>query len=105
MEESLRSNHILVNAKLIPDVIVTGYENEFSQVISNVLENARDALEESDPPQKVISITTERTEGLVEIKITNNGHPISPDVMEKMFTPYFTTKTLGKGNWNRPVYV
>jgi len=97
MEESLRSNHIQVNTKLIPDVIVMGYENEFSQVISNVLDNARDALEESDPPQKAISITTEKTEDLIEIKIANNGHPISPEVMEKMFTPYFTTKTLGKG--------
>ena len=97
MEESLRSNKIRVDTKLTPDAVVIGYDNEFSQVISNILDNARDALEESAPPQKVISITTEKDEDQVEIRIINNGHPISREVMEKMFTPYFTTKTLGKG--------
>ncbi len=97
MEESLRLNNIRVNANLPHEIIVLGYENEFSQVISNIVNNARDALEEYDQPQKLIIITIEEYDDLIEIKISNNGHPISSEVMEKMFTPYFTTKTLGKG--------
>lgn len=97
MEESLRLNHIRVQTSLPRNLIVMGYESEFSQVISNILNNARDALEEYDRPQKLITITVEEMGHLIEIKINNNGHKISSDVMEKMFTPYFTTKTLGKG--------
>lgn len=97
MEESLRSNQIRVETKLDRDLCVSGYENEFSQVISNVLDNARDALEESCPPQKVIRITAEEIGNHIKIDILNNGNPISQEVLGKMFTPYFTTKTLGKG--------
>jgi signal transduction histidine kinase len=97
MEESLRSSNIRVETDLIPDAVVSGYENEFSQVISNILNNARDALEESDLPQKLVSVTVEKNDNLIEIKISNNGHPITAEVMSKLFTPYFTTKTLGKG--------
>lgn len=97
MEESLRLNHIRVKAGLSHDIIVLGYENEFSQVISNIVNNARDALEECDQSQKWITVTAEKTGDRIEIKISNNGNPISPEVMGKMFTPYFTTKTLGKG--------
>ena len=97
MEESLRLNNIKVKADLPGGILVSGYENEFSQMISNIVNNARDALEECDQPNKWISITAEKSHDRVEIKISNNGHPISSEVMEKMFTPYFTTKTLGKG--------
>lgn len=97
MEESLRLNHVLVDTKMTPEAMVLGYENEFSQVISNILDNARDALEESGPPQKVIAIAVEKSGSSVKIEICNNGQPISPEVMGKMFTPYFTTKALGKG--------
>lgn len=97
MEESLRSSNIRVDTDLLPDAVVSGYENEFSQVISNILNNARDALEESDLPLKLVSVTVGKTDNLIEIKISNNGHPITSEVMSKLFTPYFTTKTLGKG--------
>lgn len=97
MEESLRLNSIKVKADIPGGILVSGYENEFSQVISNIVNNARDALEEYDQPNKLISITAEQTDERVEIKINNNGRPISSEVMGKMFTPYFTTKTLGKG--------
>lgn len=97
MEESLRLNHVLVKTKMAPETMVLGYENEFSQVISNILDNARDALEESGPSQKVVTITVEKSGSSIEIEICNNGQPIPPEVMGKMFTPYFTTKTLGKG--------
>lgn len=97
MEEGLRLNRIRVETDFRDDIVVLGYENEFSQVISNVINNARDALEERDQSQKRITITTEKKGNQIEINLCNNGRPISSDVMEKLFTPYFTTKTLGKG--------
>ena len=105
MEESLRLNHIRVKADLSHDIIVLGYENEFSQVISNIVNNARDALEECDQSQKWITVTAEKTGDRIEIKISNNGNPISTEVMGKMFTSVFYYENFRKRNRNRPVYV
>ena len=97
MEQGIHSNNIQVKTNLVSDAFVFGYENEFSQVISNILNNAKDALEESSKLKKVIAIEIMNNNHFAEIKIFNNGHQIPPEVLSKIFIPYFTTKTLGKG--------
>jgi signal transduction histidine kinase len=96
MEESIKSNNISVNIELTKDARIYGYENEFSQVISNILNNARDALEEVNI-KRMIQIGIDKIGDMAEVTIFNNGRPIEPKVMEKMFTPYFTTKAMEKG--------
>lgn len=97
MEQSIRSNNIHVETDLISDAYVLGYQNEFSQVLSNILSNAKDALEEIKKAKRVIKAEIRSDADFVIIDIYNNGPRISSEVMAKMFTPYFTTKTLGKG--------
>ncbi len=97
MEETLQANGIHVKTNIPESAFVIGYENEFSQVVSNIVNNGKEALEESGLLQKNIWIDTECSSDILTLKICNNGNPIKSEVLEKMFTPYFTTKTLGKG--------
>ncbi len=97
IEQSIHSNSISLEMNLISDAFVYGYKNEFSQVISNILNNAKDALEEANSNNRVIRIKITKVDSIVVISIFNSGQPISSEVMSKIFTPYFTTKTLGQG--------
>jgi signal transduction histidine kinase len=71
--------------------------NLLSQVIINLVNNAKDALMDL-PSDRELRIGIFRYEGAnVYIKVSNNGPPISPDNLEKIFIPFFTTKENGSG--------
>ena len=97
MEESFRSNNIFVNIELIADAMAYGYENEFSQVISNILNNAKDALEEIQNQKRIIRIRISRIDQYAQIEIINNGRRIPPEIVKHLFTAYYTTKTAERG--------
>jgi two-component system C4-dicarboxylate transport sensor histidine kinase DctB len=68
------------------------------QLLCNILANALDALEGVE--QKSISVRATRDEGQgigARITISNSGPPIAPDVLQRMFEPFVTTKPAGKG--------
>ena len=67
--------------------------NQIRQVIVNMLNNAVDAIDKSGE----ISITTMNKDKYVCIQITDTGCGISPEKIDKIFMPFFTTKPTGKG--------
>ncbi|BAY87356.1 ATPase, histidine kinase-, DNA gyrase B-, and HSP90-like domain protein [Calothrix parasitica NIES-267] len=71
------------------------YAGQLNQVFMNIIVNAIDALEKVPNPQ--IKISTESQENLAIIKIADNGMGINPEVQQKIFNPFFTTKPVGKG--------
>ena len=93
------------NISLIIDDInveVDGFENEFQQVIVNILNNAKDAaiIKKSNAAFDArVEVKIEKQEDKVILQIINNCGQASKEVMERMFEPYFTTKfeTQGTG--------
>ncbi|QTN39024.1 GHKL domain-containing protein [Cryomorphaceae bacterium] len=71
------------------------YPSEMNQVWTNIIDNALDALEESE--DSVITIKTERKSKNLVVSIIDNGPGIPEDVQEEIFSPFFTTKEMGKG--------
>ena len=68
-----------------------------SQVILNLVNNARDALS-SLPGERKLRIDLFRVEPAhLYIRISNNGEPIPEEEMEKIFIPFYTTKEKGSG--------
>ena len=67
------------------------YENEFLQVILNLIGNAEDELKNKDF-KKCIIIESYKENDYVLINVKDNGGGISPDIMGRIFEPYFTTK-------------
>jgi len=80
---------------------ISADRDQLSQVVLNLLENARDAVAgrgEGDPHGR-IAITTCRAEGgdAVQLVVDDNGPGLSTEIRDKLFTPYFTTKHAAGG--------
>ena len=78
---------------------------DIGRVFINMVSNACYALEEKRRAveaeigtfKPMLSLTTKRLEDSVEVRIRDNGTGIPPNIMEKMFNPFFTTKPSGTG--------
>jgi len=85
---------------------ISADRDQMTQVILNLLENARDAVASRGSEQSIgrITVRTRRREGtigpiagVVELEIEDNGPGFDPALRDKLFEPYFTTKTGGTG--------
>ena len=65
------------------------------QVLINLLKNAIEACEESLSPQIVVEAVQKA--GMVIISVIDNGSGIVPEAIDKVFVPFFTTKSKGSG--------
>jgi two-component system, NtrC family, sensor kinase len=75
---------------------ILGDSHQLQQVILNILNNARQAIETHCPNGR-IRIGTEGNDSHVRIIFEDNGPGISPENLNKIFDPFFTTKPIGKG--------
>jgi len=90
------------NIKLEKDFTSTeteffGFPNEFSQVVLNLLTNAKDAVLENKIENPLIIVQTKKDDEYIYISIKDNGLGIKSEIINKIFEPYFTTKDEGKG--------
>jgi two-component system, NtrC family, sensor histidine kinase HydH len=64
------------------------------EVFTNLVKNALEA----SPPSGVVEVRIEASDrGLVRVVVRNTGVGIPPDIRERVFQPFFTTKTKGTG--------
>jgi len=73
--------------------VVTADAELLKIVVQNLLLNAAHAIQ----GQGLIEVSVLPTEGACQITIADHGPGIPPDVLEKLFTPFFTTKARGTG--------
>ncbi len=69
-----------------------GYQNEFAQVILNLLNNAKDMLIENQIKFPVVYIEVFKQNKDILIKIHDNAGGVREDIIDKIFEPYITTK-------------
>ena len=93
LQTNFQENNISFTLRCSPEPMMTeGDEKQLSQVFLNLLKNAMQALE--GHPHGELSLQAEQDEYIV-IDITDNGLP--PEIMDKVFIPFFTTKSEGTG--------
>lgn len=69
---------------------------QIEQVLINLLKNANEAC--SKKTDKSIKIqASSHTSGIITLTVSDNGEGILPEVLDKIFVPFFTTKTSGSG--------
>lgn len=67
--------------------------DQLLQVFVNILFNALDAMDGNG----IITVRTSHDEDHVYIEISDNGHGMTPGILDKIFDPFFTTKEVGRG--------
>ncbi|MDN5099516.1 HAMP domain-containing sensor histidine kinase [Aliarcobacter butzleri] len=98
IESTFEHNNIKLEKDFVSsDIEFFGFANEFSQVILNLLTNAKDAVLENKIENPLIIIQTKIDDEYIYISIKDNGLGIKDEIINKIFEPYFTTKDEGKG--------
>lgn len=79
-----------------PKNIVLAEQIQLEQVVLNLLSNALDAVAENNHA-KTITIDCVRSVGQIELRISDNGPGVAPELYEQIFNPFFTTKEVDQG--------
>ncbi len=79
-----------------PDLMLTADPDLIDQVVINLMLNAIDAVKEVEKPQISILATLNNNNRVV-VDFKDNGPGIKPDIMDKIFMPFFTSKKHGSG--------
>lgn len=69
----------------------------FNVALISILRNAIESLNQTPKENKCISIRTWQHEGWAFIAIRDNGRGVAPELVNKIFQPFFTTKDIGEG--------
>ncbi|XOB62368.1 ABC transporter substrate binding protein [Campylobacterota bacterium DY0563] len=80
------------------ELLIYGYENEFKQVLLNLINNAKNKIIEKNSESKYnLIINISSCENFTTIEIMDDGGNIDEKIVDKIFEPYFTTKSDGTG--------
>ncbi len=100
LSNHLEKEEITIEKKFI-DIQVEGISNELSQVIINLIQNAKDAFCINKVENKIIWITISKVEIksklFAKIVIEDNAGGINEKYIDKIFEPYFSTKHASTG--------
>jgi len=93
--EELEKQNISLNF-LISNVITVKIDKQhLEQVLTNIIKNAIEALEDCN--EKTISISARLNEGRTYLSIQDSGKGIAPEILKNIFIPFYTTKEDGSG--------
>jgi len=88
---------INLTAKVLPDdLMITADPDLIDQVIINLVLNSIDAVREIENP-KINIFAVMSSNNKVIIEVSDNGYGIKPDILDKIFMPFFTSKKHGSG--------
>lgn len=93
---NMHFNYINKNEELL----IYGYENEFKQVLLNIINNAKNKIADQNLPineKKRIDINIERCTNYNTIEIIDDAGAVEERIINSIFEPYFTTKKDGMG--------
>lgn len=96
VELYINDDRAVVSIKGSPErLFVMSDRSQLLRVFTNLLENAKQAIETGK--NGTIDVVVAKENGTALITITDNGEGITDDVAKKLFQPYFTTKSSGTG--------
>lgn len=97
VEASLNNSQIELVVDCEENIETYGISNELGQVVLNLIVNAKDASLERHIAAPRIAVHLSRSGEEASITVEDNAGGIDPQVGERIFDPYFTTKSMGTG--------
>lgn len=91
-----------ISLKLDPAVnreMVMGDKDEVKRALINIIKNSMQAIEEIEDPNVKgrVNVESVRKNGFYSVRIKDNGVGMDDDTQQKLFEPYFSTKSSGMG--------
>lgn len=97
VKTGIAKNHIRFTLNINPPNLMVRLDPKLIEmVLINILKNAAEALEETGDPCIHLAVYTDH-EQRVLIDIADNGPGIEPEALERIFIPFYTTKSHGSG--------
>lgn len=93
LAQRARQKKLTFRSEIEPDLWVLGNENEWQQVLLNVLTNAMDASDEGTR----IEVHAYREGETITVEVRDQGEGIPNQNLTRVFDPFFTTKPAGQG--------
>jgi len=97
VKASYDNNFITVSFDLDKSLQYYGDKNLLSQILLNLLGNAKDVLVNNNIEDKKVFISLSQESEFIHITVVDNGGGINDEVKNKIFDPYFTTKHQSQG--------
>ncbi|GMW03091.1 MAG: hypothetical protein AMXMBFR84_42270 [Candidatus Hydrogenedentota bacterium] len=99
IQYQLSVNRIALELNKASDLpTIAGPRLEMQRAVLNVLVNAQQSLRKVSDRQRILRIETRKKDDeFVELVIEDNGAGISPNFIERVFEPFFTTRDIGEG--------
>ena len=86
---------VAVSEDLPAELPVTGHPGPLQQVVINLVQNAVDAMAEVGAPR--LEVSGRAAGGEAQVEFRDNGAGMSPEALERLFEPFYTTKPVGEG--------
>jgi signal transduction histidine kinase len=96
-QPALDNHNIQIIDEINEEITLNGYQNEFEQVLLNLISNAKDALINDKIIDPIIFINVFLDNKKITIEIKDNANGIQTLLQDKIFEPYFTTKDDANG--------
>ena len=77
--------------------VVSGDQVLLQQVLVNLMMNAMEAMAATPPPERRLTIRSQVKAAEVDVLVHDNGTGVPPEVIDRLFSPFMTTKSLGLG--------
>lgn len=98
VESSFQHSQISIHIDAPTDLKLMGFPNEYSQVLLNLLSNAKEAiLARTQLFSGRVDIALTQQDGNGCVSVRDNGGGIPVDILDRIFDPYFSTKEKGSG--------
>jgi signal transduction histidine kinase len=92
-----RRRGIAIERDFAAIALVQGDPIQLQQVLLNLALNAMDAMRETPPSTRVMSVSTHAADGGIELLVADRGHGLSAEAQSQLFESFFTTKPHGVG--------
>jgi signal transduction histidine kinase len=94
LAEKIRAHAIRTTLELPERATIVGNADKLQQLFINLFVNAIDAMEDGG----TLGVRVEASNGVVDVRVRDTGHGMSPETRDRIFEPFFTTKAAGHGS-------
>lgn len=97
VEADARKKHVQIDCQVPELPLIPADRLMLEQVLLNLMRNAMDAMEETPAKERLLRINIESGTSELRVSVADQGSGIHPDIRDKLFSAFFTTKPEGMG--------